>query len=332
VDQNKVVLVAEHDLAMLDYLSDEVYVLYGQPSSYGVVSHVHPTRGGINDYLDGFLADENMRFRDDPIRFHVRPPREAEYAPDKKIEWPEFAKTVGNFKLQVKAGNINAGEIIGIIGANGIGKTTFIKELVEFYTKSSRNQLEVSYKPQYISTDYDGTVDELLSAIVIDGSTIFSEEVLRNLSINKMRDRKLNSLSGGELQKVAIAACLGKTAQVYLLDEPSAFLDIEERLTVARALRHIIDLRQAFAFVVEHDIVAQDFLADRIMVFEGTPGLKGSAMQPMPMRDAMNTFLANLEITFRRDPETKRPRINKLDSKLDREQKEAGEFYYVASV
>ena len=147
-----------------------------------------------------------------------------------------------------------------------------------------------------------------------------------------MRDRKLNSLSGGELQKVAIAACLGKTAQVYLLDEPSAFLDIEERLTVARALRHIIDLRQAFAFVVEHDIVAQDFLADRIMVFEGTPGLKGSAMQPMPMRDAMNTFLANLEITFRRDPETKRPRINKLDSKLDREQKEAGEFYYVASV
>ncbi|MGA3296298.1 MAG: ribosome biogenesis/translation initiation ATPase RLI [Candidatus Bathyarchaeia archaeon] len=332
VDQNKVVLVAEHDLAMLDYLSDEVYVLYGQPSSYGVVSHVHPTRGGINDYLDGFLADENMRFRDDPIRFHVRPPREAEYAPDKKIEWPEFAKTVGNFKLQVKAGNINAGEIIGIIGANGIGKTTFIKELVEFYTKSSRNQLEVSYKPQYISTDYDGTVDELLSAIVIDGSTIFSEEVLRNLSINKMRDRKLNSLSGGELQKVAIAACLGKTAQVYLLDEPSAFLDIEERLTVARALRHIIDLRQAFAFVVEHDIVAQDFLADRIMVFEGTPGLKGSAMQPMPMRDAMNTFLADMEITFRRDPETKRPRINKLDSKLDREQKETGEFYYVASV
>lgn len=70
-------------------------------------------------------------------------------------------------------------------------------------------------------------------------------------------DRKISALSGGELQRVAIAACLGKTAQVYLLDEPSAFLDIEERLNVAKALRHIIDSRQAFAFVVEHDIVAR---------------------------------------------------------------------------
>ena len=75
------VLVAEHDLAMLDYLSDEVYLVYGQPSTYGVVSHVHPTRGGINDYLGGYLPDENMRFRDDPIRFHVRPPQKLNIRP-----------------------------------------------------------------------------------------------------------------------------------------------------------------------------------------------------------------------------------------------------------
>ena len=331
VQEKKSVLVAEHDLAMLDYLSDEVYLVYGQPSSYGVVSHAHPTRGGINDYLDGFLADENMRFRDNPIRFHTRPPRETEYTPDTRIQWPAFVKTMGNFKLNVTQGQVSAGEIIGIIGANGIGKTTFIKELVQFYTKVSPNQLDVGYKPQYISTDYDGTVDQLLSAVINDTSTLFSEEVLRNLSINKLLDRSLSALSGGELQRVAIATCLGRTAQVYLLDEPSAFLDIEERLAVANALRHIIDSRQAFAFVVEHDIVAQDFLADRIMVFEGTPGRNGSAMQPMPMREAMNMFLANMGITFRRDPETKRPRINKQDSKLDKEQKEAGEFYYVAS-
>jgi ATP-binding cassette subfamily E protein 1 len=330
VEEKKAVLVAEHDLAMLDYLSDEVYLIYGQPSTYGVVSHVHPTRGGINNYLDGFLPDENMRFRDNPIRFHVRPPREAEYAPESKIGWPEITKTLGTFKLKASPGDVNAGEIVGIVGPNGIGKTTFIKELVEYYSKSSQNQLEVSYKPQYISSDYDGTVDNLLSAITNDTSTMYTEEVLRNLSINKLLDRKVTALSGGELQKVAIAACLGKTAQVYLLDEPSAFLDIEERLTVANALRHLIDSRQAFAFVVEHDIVAQDFLADRIMVFEGNPGHSGSALQPMPMREAMNTFLAEMEITFRRDPETKRPRINKQGSKLDKEQKDAGEFYYVA--
>lgn len=331
VEEKKAVLVAEHDLAMLDYLSDEVYLIYGQAGSYGVVSHVHPTRGGINNYLDGFLPDENMRFRDNPIRFHVRPPREAEYAPDSKIEWPEITKKLGPFKLKVSQGDVNAGEIVGIVGPNGIGKTTFIKELVEYYSKSSQNQFEVSYKPQYISSDYDGTVDKLLSAITNDTSTMYTQEVLRNLSINKLLDRKVTALSGGELQRVAIAACLGKTAQIYLLDEPSAFLDIEERLTVANALRHLIDSRQAFAFVVEHDIVAQDFLADRIMVFEGKPGRSGSALQPMPMREAMNTFLAEMQITFRRDPETKRPRINKQGSKLDKEQKDAGEFYYVAA-
>ena len=331
VQDNKAVLVAEHDLAMLDYLSDEVYLVYGQPSTYGVVSHAHPTRGGINEYLDGYLPDENMRFRDDPIRFHIRPPRAIEYAPDTKLEWPPTTKKAGSFKLKVEAGSIYAGEIIGIVGANGIGKTTFIKELVDYYTTTSKNQLEVSYKPQYISSKYDGTVDELISSIANDTSSLFAQEVLRNLTINKLKDRKVAALSGGELQRVAIAACLGKTAQVYLLDEPSAFLDIEERLTVAKALRHIIDSRQAFAFVVEHDIVAQDFLADRIMVFKGQPGREGSASQPQDLRDAMNSFLADMEITFRRDPETKRPRINKQGSKLDKEQKDAGEFYYVSA-
>ena len=331
VEDNKSVLVAEHDLAMLDYLSDEVYLVYGQPSTYGVVSHAHPTRGGINEYLDGYLPDENMRFRDDPIRFHIRPPREIEYAPDTKLKWPTTNKTVGSFKLNVEAGSINAGEIIGIVGANGIGKTTFIKELVDYYANTSNNQFEVSYKPQYISSEFDGTVDELLTTIVNDTSSMFAQEVLRNLTISKLKDRKVAALSGGELQRVAIAACLGKTAQVYLLDEPSAFLDIEERLTVAKALRHIIDSRQAFAFVVEHDIVAQDFLADRIMVFKGRPGREGSASEPQTLRGAMNAFLADMGITFRRDPETKRPRINKQGSKLDKEQKDAGEFYYVSA-
>ena len=332
VEDGKSVLVAEHDLAMLDYLSDEVYLVYGQAGSYGVVSHVHPTRSGINDYLVGFLPDENMRFRDEPIRFHVRPPREIDFEAQSRVEWPKIARTIGNFQLEVDPGYVTSGEIIGILGANGIGKTTFIKELVTYYEKTSLNQLQVSYKPQYISTTYDGTVQDLLSKVVEDfSSTLFTEEVVRPLSITKLLDRKITELSGGELQRVAITACLGKNAQVYMLDEPSAFLDVEERLNVAKAVRHLIDARQAFGFVVEHDIVAQDFLADRIMVFEGIPSIKGHSANPMELREAMNTFLSDMGITFRRDPDTKRPRINKLDSKLDKEQKDSGEFYYVAA-
>jgi ATP-binding cassette, sub-family E, member 1 len=332
VDDGKSVLVAEHDLAMLDYLSDEVYIVYGQPGGYGIVSHVHPTRGGINDYLLGFIADENMRFRDEPIRFHVRPPRQVSFEAENKLEWPEISKTAGSFNLKVEPGYLKAGEIVGILGPNGIGKTTFIKELLDYYTKSSQNQLQVSYKPQYISTDYDGTVDQLLTSVANEYSTsLFTEEVIRPLSINKLLERKITELSGGELQRVAIASCLGKSAQLYLLDEPSAFLDIEERLNVAKALRHLVDSRQAFAFVVEHDIVEQDFLADRIMVFEGIPSRKGNSSNPLPLRDAMNLFLSHMSVTFRRDPDTKRPRINKPESKLDREQKSSGEFYYISA-
>jgi len=332
VDEGKSVLVAEHDLAMLDYLSDEVYLVYGQASVYGIVSHVHPTRGGINDYLTGFLADENMRFRDEPIRFHVRPPREVEVETQVKLKWPRITKAIENFSLEVDSGDMNSGEIVGIVGPNGIGKTTFINQLLEYYSKTSQNQLQISYKPQYISSDYDGTVEQLLTSAADEySSSLFTEQILRPLSINKLLERRITELSGGELQRVAIATCLGKSAQLYLLDEPSAFLDIEERLTVARALRHMVDSRQAFAFVVEHDILAQDFLADRIMVFKGLPSRNGHGSSPLPLRDAMNLFLSDMGITFRRDPDTKRPRINKSDSKLDKEQKSSGEFYYVTA-
>jgi ATP-binding cassette subfamily E protein 1 len=332
LQDGKSVLVAEHDLAMLDYLSDEVYLVYGQPGSYGVVSHVHPTRSGINDYLTGFLPDENMRFREEPIRFHVRPPREIDFESQSRLEWPRITEKIGDFHLQVDSGYVAAGEIIGVLGPNGIGKTTFIKQLVEHYGKSGQNQLQVSYKPQYISSAFDGTVQELLTSVVDDyASALFNDEVIRPLSINKLLERRIKELSGGELQRVAITACLGKSAQVYLLDEPSAFLDVEERLNVAKAVRHLVDTRQAYGFVVEHDIVAQDFLADRMMVFNGTSGLKGFSSNPMPLREAMNAFLADMDITFRRDPDTKRPRINKLDSKLDKEQKSSREFYYVTA-
>ncbi len=332
VQDGKSVMVAEHDLAMLDYLSDEVYLVYGQPSSYGIVSHVHPTRGGINDYLVGFLPDENMRFRDEAIHFHVRPPREVEFETDERLQWPEITMKVGEFSLRVTSGTLTAGEIVGILGPNGIGKTTFVKELLQHYTTTAKNQLQVSYKPQYISSDYDGTVDQLLTSVADDySSSLFMEDVFRPLSIGKLLDRRITELSGGELQRTAIAACLGKRAQLYLLDEPSAFLDVEERFNVARALRRLVDSRQAFAFVVEHDIVAQDFLADRIMVFDGVPGKVGNGSRPLPMREAMNIFLSHMGVTFRRDPDTKRPRINKPDSKLDKEQKDAGEFYYISA-
>jgi ATP-binding cassette subfamily E protein 1 len=71
-----------------------------------------------------------------------------------------------------------------------------------------------------------------------------------------------------------------------------------------------------------------DLISDSLMVFGGEPGIRGYTMGPMKMEDGMNTFLKMANITFRRDHNTKRPRINKLNSSLDREQKYTGNYYY----
>jgi ATP-binding cassette subfamily E protein 1 len=71
-------------------------------------------------------------------------------------------------------------------------------------------------------------------------------------------------------------------------------------------------------------------ISDSILVFSGTPSVEGHAMGPFSLREGMNLFLKTMQITFRRDTETKRPRINKMGSKKDREQKAKGEYYYLA--
>jgi len=336
VDGGKTVLIAEHDLAMLDYLSDQVCVLYGEPGAYGIISHVHGVRVGINIYLDGFIPDENMRFRSQPIKFHVKPPRELKLVEGWKLSWSSMEKSFGSFKLRVDAGEVRQGETIGILGPNGIGKTTFIKLLakIEKPDKGETPPLEgltVSYKPQYISAQYEGSVDSLLRDVGGEryGTDFFEDELVRPLALKKFLDRDVKDLSGGELQRVAIATCLVKEAHVYLIDEPSAYLDVEERLAAARAIRKVVEGREAFGFVVEHDIVAQDFIADRLMIFTGKPGAEGHAESPVSLRDGMNSFLTDMKITFRRDPVTGRPRVNKPESKIDRMQKGMGEYYYV---
>jgi ATP-binding cassette subfamily E protein 1 len=332
-EQEKTIIVAEHDLAIIDYLSDQICVFYGDAGVYGVVSHVHGVRTGINIYLQGFIPDENIRFRREPIIFHEKPPALSVGAGETLLCWNQLEKTFEGFKLVAEPGEIKRGEIIGILGPNGIGKTTFVKILAgheESDDKQKFGELTVSFKPQYIAPEYEGTVQELLMGIAKEtfASSWYETEILRPLRLNLLLDRNIMELSGGELQKAAIAACLSRKADLFLLDEPSAYLDVEERLNMARTIRRVIESQNVPAFVVEHDVVTQDFIADRLMVFGGEPGVSGTADPPTSLREGMNIFLKEMNVTFRRDSVTRRPRVNKENSKMDTFQKELGEYYY----
>jgi len=335
IEDGRDVVATEHDLAVLDYLSDDIFLLYGEPDVYGIVSNVHGVREGINIYINGYIPDENVRFRESPIIFHVKPPTPSTGRSRPLVSWTDLVKSFDPFTLKVGAGAIGIGEVIGILGKNGIGKTTFIEVLAGVEEPDSGRveggEIKVSYKPQYLSGTIEGTVEEVLRRAAGEKylEAWFSAEVIEPLHVRSLLERDVSILSGGELQRVAIAECLSREADIYLLDEPSAYLDVEERLAVARAIRRITKMSGVTAFVVEHDIVAQDFISDKLMVFSGEAGLEGRGDDPLRLEEGMNLFLEEMGVTFRRDAETKRPRVNKEDSRLDREQKRTGRYYYV---
>ncbi|WP_457548910.1 ribosome biogenesis/translation initiation ATPase RLI [Archaeoglobus sp.] len=329
--ESKSVLIVEHDLAILDMLADFVHISYGEPGVYGVITNAKGVRVGINQYLRGYLAEENVRIREKPIEFDIFQPRQ-DVSEKILVEYPSFTKTLNGFRLEAESGNIRCEEVLGVVGKNATGKSTFVKILAGVLKDDEERiklNVKVSYKPQYVKADVSMEVRAFLRKInpMID-SSYYKTEFIKPLGLDKLMDRNLDELSGGELQRVAIIACLLREADLYLLDEPSAHLDVEQRIEVARIIRRFALNFSKSVLVVDHDIYLIDMVSDRLMVFQGEPGKRGIARKPMGMREGMNTFLADLGITFRRDEETKRPRVNKIGSRLDREQKAKGEYYY----
>ncbi len=321
----KTVFIAEHDIAILDFQSDLIYLFYGQPHKFGVISSLaYSTKKGINNFLVGRLKDENIRIRGKRIAF-TRIVKERDWEGRPGVEFPAFQKQVGTFSLSVDKGMNYFGEILCILGENGLGKTTFARHLTQ-----SLKSVTVSFKPQFLHRSFSGTVREFLtqySNTYID-SRVFKIHILKPFSISHLLDKPIQALSGGELQRCFLAGCLGKKADLYIIDEGSAFLDVEERLKATRVIRHIVSKNSAACIAIEHDIQIADALADRVMLFEGIPGIMGQTVGPLSKKAALNRFLKEIDVTFRRDPDTGRARLNKLGSRLDRDQRKNDAYYH----
>ncbi len=326
----KPIVLIEHDIAILDMLADTVHIAYGKPAVFGIITRPKGVRIGVNQYLDGFLAEENVRIRDYPVSFEIRAHDEGAKR-TQLMTIPVMSRKFDRFSLQVNGGTIRAGEVIGVVGANGIGKSTFAKLLAGAEKPDSgemTDTVRVSYKPQYVKAESTDTVEFTLRQITKTfDSSRYLHDIIEPLSLDTILQSPLNTLSGGELQRVSIAACLSREADLYVLDEPSAHLDVEQRMKLTKVFRQHIEGRDAAVLVIDHDIYVIDIISERLLVFEGTPGISGKATGPFDMREGMNRFLEQLKVSFRRD-KSGRPRINKPGSFLDREQKAKGEYYY----
>jgi ATP-binding cassette, sub-family E, member 1 len=336
--ETKSVVVVEHDLALLDYLADQAHLIYGEPAAFGVISHPIPMRSAINTYLNGYLKDENVRFRTEPVRFVSHPPKPASRT-NVLVAFPALEKEYPRFHLSVGAGALAKGETVGVVGPNATGKTTFVRMLagVEPPTRGTPpTGVTVSYKPQYLKATQSASLRERATALANDPSfdaKLFERDLVPGLHLEEIQDVALTDLSGGELQRSAVALALARPATLYLLDEPSAYLDADERMSMARLLRRQVERQAVSALVVDHDVYFLDLACDELMVFrpDAADGSAGRGDGPFAMREGMNRLLEGVHITFRRDPETLRPRINREGSVIDREQRARKEYYYDAA-
>lgn len=320
---NKTTLIIEHDLALLDYVSDLVCIVYGQPGAYGSVSATYSPNKAINNYINGFLPTENMKFRNKKLALRsVTDEDEQKQSYTLFTLLPNIIKYENSFQLSIVTETIlKTANILLVLGQNGTGKTSFILDIM----KKINGSLSFSYKPQVFK--------DIPNILVIDylneklGNIFYDEKIKKlaaDINIKDIQNCFLNEISGGEYQKIRIFETLARSADVYILDEPSAFLDVEQRINLTTVIRRYIIQNKKSCIIIEHDILMGTGLADEVVYTYGEPGIQCFLSKIKPRIEGLNEFLKLVNVTIRN--ENGRFRINKKGSQKDQLQKNSNKY------
>ncbi|MEK6845898.1 MAG: ATP-binding cassette domain-containing protein, partial [Nanoarchaeota archaeon] len=211
------------------------------------------------------------------------------------------------------------GQVTGILGRNGIGKSTALKiiagqllpnlgdwkktaefkevinyfkgtEMQGFLEKLHKNEITLSYKPQQVDLipkQFSGTVRELLQKV--DKENLL-QEISEELKLTLFLDTPLDKISGGELQKVAIAATVLKDSKLYMFDEPTSYLDIKQRVNISHFIRSLVNNETA-VMIIEHDLIILDYMTDLLNLMYGQEGAYGVVSGLKSTREGINSFL-----------------------------------------
>ncbi len=164
-------------------------------------------------------------------------------------------------------------------------------ELQNFFTKLLEEDIKALIKPQYVDAIpkmVKGTVQEIIEKKDEMKNT---SSIIKEMDLTDVMDRDIAKLSGGELQRFAIAVSCIQKAHIYMFDEPSSYLDVKQRLQAAQTIRALCE-DSVYVVVVEHDLSVLDYLSDFVCCLYGKPGAYGVVTMPFSVREGINIFLA----------------------------------------
>lgn len=311
---DKQVLVVDHDLSLLSHFCVSSYITFGTPGAYGIISQPYSVDRAVNMFLEGYIEPENVRFRNS-INY-------SNYIEQKKSEFsfllPQMSFSNGNFNFSNSTPiQLHKGEVIGIAGPNGTGKSSFCNQLSKEFSVAS------SLKPQLLSRS------SLLAGSIIYSAreSTWGDNYVRQMSLLSLEFRPLDSVSYGELQKLQILKSLSaQNASIFILDEPTTALDAPARIKLSKLLREKAELFGSTILVVDHDLEFLYNTVDRIIIFEGEPSLSGKIKGIYSKLEGISNLLIDFDLSYRLDTVSKRLKLNKQGSVKDRQLKESGQF------